>query len=66
MKTTTALFLAIAFAATLHAEVKVTPGDISDKRTTGKFFSGLDVELKVSGPELADCKGMRVVVKATA
>lgn len=46
-----------------QAELNVTVGDISDKRTTGKFFAGLEVDLKVSGPETADCKGIRIVVK---
>jgi hypothetical protein len=63
MKSTTALLIALALATTTHAEVKVVPGDISDKRTTGKFFAGLDVEFKVSGPELVDCKGMRLILK---
>ncbi len=53
-----------ATALLAHAEVKVTVGDISDKRTSGRSgFSGLDIELKIGGPELADCKGLRVVVK---
>ena len=46
------------------AEVKVAVGDISDKRTTGKFFAGLEIELKLSGPELAEAKGIRAVVKS--
>jgi len=61
MKFITTLILATAITAS--AEVKVTVGDISDKRTTGKFFSGMDIELKLSGPELAECKGLRVTVK---
>lgn len=61
MKLLAALFLATSLSA--FAEVKVTVGEISDKRTTGQFFSGLEIALKVSGPELAECKGMRVVVK---
>lgn len=56
-----ALFLATMISA--RAEVKVTVGDISDRRTTGKFFAGLEIELKISGPETAECKGLRVVVK---
>jgi hypothetical protein len=61
MKLITTLFLASALLA--QAAVNVTVGDISDKRTTGKFFQGLEVELKVSGPEMANCKGLRVVLK---
>jgi hypothetical protein len=59
LSTATALFLAHA----AFAEVKLTVGDISDKRTTGKFFSGLEIELKLSGPELAEAKGIRTTVK---
>ena len=64
------IFLHAAFAAalahTVSAEVKVTVGDINDKRTTGKFFAGLEIELKLSGPELADAKGIRTTVKSAA
>jgi hypothetical protein len=61
MKFQTSLFLIASAVA--YAEVKVSPGDISDKRTTGTFFKGLEVELKLSGPEAAECKAMRVVLK---
>lgn len=61
MKLIASLVLATAILA--QAEVKVTVGDISDKRTTGKFFKGLDLDLKLAGPELAECKGIRVVIK---
>jgi len=64
MKRTTMLLLALATAATAFAEVKVTPGDIADNRGKGKFSKpGLSIELKIAGPELADCKGLRVVLK---
>lgn len=46
------------------AAVTATVGEISDKRTTGKFFAGLEIELKLSGPELANAKGIRTVVTA--
>jgi hypothetical protein len=59
--------LLAAFLCTLalyaRAEVSVTVGDVSDRRTTGKFFTGLELDLKVSGPELADCKGARLILK---
>ncbi len=61
MKLITILFLASTLLA--QAALNVTVGDISDKRTTGKFFQGLEVELKISGPEMANCKGLRVVLK---
>jgi hypothetical protein len=55
---------AFVLAHPVFAEVKVTVGDINDKRTTGKFFAGLEIELKLSGPELAEAKGIRTTVKA--
>jgi hypothetical protein len=66
MKLTTALILAAT--AIIHAEVTVTVGDIEDKRTNSKSFGGgaAEVKLKVAGPELAECKGLRVSVKDVA
>ncbi len=61
MKLLATLVLATSISA--FAEVKVEVGDISDKRTTGQFFAGLEIALKISGPELAECKALRVVVK---
>ncbi len=61
MKLITSLILSTSLLAL--ADVKVTVGDLTDKRTTGKFFAGMDVDLKISGPELADCKGIRIIVK---
>ena len=55
---------ALALAHVAFAEVKVTLGDINDKRTSGKFFAGLEIELKLSGPELAEAKGIRTTVKS--
>lgn len=48
------------------AEITVRVGEISDKRTTGEFFSGLEIKLLVSGPELADAKGLRMKVESAA
>lgn len=64
MKTLLHSVIAAALAHTALAEVKVAVGDINDKRTTGKFFAGLDIELKLSGPELAEAKGIRTKVKS--
>ena len=55
---------ALILVHTASAEVKVSVGEISDKRTTGKFFAGLELKLAVSGPELAEAKGIRTVVKS--
>jgi hypothetical protein len=51
-----------AFA--LHAQgVRVSTGTIEDRRTTGRFFGGLDVELKLTGDDLADAKAVRVQLR---
>ena len=54
--------LLLATAALAHAEIAVTVGEVSDKRTTGEFFAGLEIKLRLSGPELADVRGLRVNV----
>jgi hypothetical protein len=49
-------------ASDLHVRV----GDVEDRRTTGKFFGGLEVELKLTGDILADVKSIRPVIQAAA
>ena len=57
------LALTLAVAASLSAQdLRVSPGTIEDRRTTGKFFGGLEVELKLTGDDLADAKAKRVIV----
>lgn len=56
--------LALAAAAPSAAQdLRVSAGTIEDRRTTGKFFGGLEVELKLTGDDLADAKAKRVIVK---
>lgn len=55
--TLTALVI-FAFVSAALAEVKVSLGEISDQRTTGGFFKGLELTLKLKGPELLEAKGM--------
>ena len=43
--------------------VRVTAGTIEDRRTTGKFFGGLEIELKLTGDDLADARAARVLLK---
>ncbi|HEY3124368.1 MAG TPA: hypothetical protein VGK70_09945 [Thermoanaerobaculia bacterium] len=62
---------ACAFALALLAlpglaagqSLRVTAGTIEDRRTTGKFFGGLEIELKLTGDDLADAKAARVLLK---
>lgn len=58
--------LVVAAAGLAHAEIAVTVGEVSDKRTTGVFFAGLEIKLLLSGTELADVKGLRVKVASAS
>lgn len=62
---TLALVLSMGVAASAYAIVP-SVGDITDSRTTGNFFARLEVELKLTGDEMADVKGIRTrITKAT-
>jgi hypothetical protein len=45
-------------------KIGVLVGELKDSRTTGSFFAGLEVELKVLGDTLVDAKAMRLSVEA--
>lgn len=66
MKILICAILTITLAPLVRAEVTISVGDVEDKRTTGKFFSGLEIALKLSGAELADAKGIRTTVKSAS
>ena len=57
---TSLVFFTLASLA--PADVKVTVGQISDNRTTGDFFKGLELVLKLQGPELLEAKGMSIAL----
>lgn len=48
----------------VHAQAAVRLGEVSDKRTTGQFFAGLEIKLLLSGADVATAKGMRVKVES--
>lgn len=50
------------FAADSPPPVQVLLGDVKDTRTTGKFFAGLEVEVKLLGDAVADTKSVRATV----
>ena len=58
------LFLSLLFCAAslpLRAQgVRVSTGTIEDRRTTGQFFGGLELELKLTGDDLADARAVRI------
>jgi hypothetical protein len=53
--------LALALTVWTVQAQQVSVSEISDKRTTGKFFAGLDIKLSVVGAGVADSKGLRRV-----
>jgi hypothetical protein len=64
-------FLSMAVFAVLGAapaglsaqDVRVTTGTIEDRRTTGRFFGGLEIELKLTGDDVSDAKATRVLLR---
>jgi hypothetical protein len=57
------LLAGLAVATTSSAQaVRVSSGTIEDRRTTGKFFAGLEIELKLTGDDLADAKSARLLL----
>ena len=58
---TAALIVLLTLNSTAGA---ITPsiGEIKDSRTTGEFFAGLDLELKLVGDDMADVKGIRTSI----
>jgi hypothetical protein len=57
------VLMALSGAPVRAQGVLVTTGTVEDRRTTGQFFGGLEIELKVTGDDLADAKASRVLVK---
>lgn len=55
--------MALAGAPLQAQNVMVTAGLVEDRRTTGRFFGGLEIELKLAGDDLADAKAARVLVQ---
>jgi hypothetical protein len=54
-----AIALIVCFAAFSSMAQQVSISEISDKRTTGRFFAGLDIKLSVVGGQVADTRGVR-------
>ena len=60
------LILGACRAAGHAQDVQVTLGDVTDKRTTGKFFAECEVELRFTGDLLADSLGVHTIHVKTA
>lgn len=59
---TIAALALVAFVSAAQSEVTVSVDQISDNRTTGGFFKGLELVLKLKGPELLEAKGMSLAL----
>lgn len=57
-----ALVAALAGGAARAADVRVQVGDVKDSRTTGKFFTGLEIELRLMGDDIEGARGLRCTV----
>ena len=45
-----------------NAQVQTQLGDVKDSRTTGQFFAGLEVKIKLLGDSVADAESIRTVI----
>ncbi|HEX9305386.1 MAG TPA: hypothetical protein VGA31_13115 [Thermoanaerobaculia bacterium] len=53
----------VLFASSVSGQdLRVSAGTIEDRRTTGEFFGGLEIELKLTGDDLADARAARVTL----
>lgn len=55
--------LILVFAAAAHAaDVRVSVGEVKDTRSTGKFFNELEIQLKLTGDDVPEVKGVKATV----
>ncbi|MBA4372878.1 MAG: hypothetical protein C0402_08430 [Thermodesulfovibrio sp.] len=60
------IFLCFITVKAHAGDITVSVTEVRDSRTTGQFFAGLDIKLRVMGDSLADAKGLKFsVTKAT-
>jgi|GEM_PF-2892520 len=56
------LISTIAIVTSAGAQVQTQLGDVKDSRTTGQFFGGLTVNIKLLGDSVADAESIRTVI----
>jgi len=56
-----AIFVSV-IVASADAQVQTQLGDVKDSRTTGQFFGGLEVKIKLLGDSVADAESIRTVI----
>lgn len=60
------VMLCLVAAPAFAGDISVSVTEVRDSRTTGQFFAGLELKLKVIGDTLADAKGVKLsVTRAT-
>ena len=53
---------ALAMVTSAEAQVQTQLGDVKDTRTTGQFFGGLEVKIKLLGESIVDAESIRTVI----
>ena len=54
---------AVLYSATAHAaDIRLSVGEVKDSRTTGQFFSELELKLKLTGDDVPAIRGVRTIV----
>ena len=57
------LFIALfVLAGAADAQVQTQLGDVKDSRTTGQFFGGLEVKIKLLGESVVDAESIRTTI----
>ncbi len=54
--------MALALIAVQASALNLQVGDIKDSRTTGQFFDGLELDLKLLGDEIDEAKAIRTTI----
>ena len=51
---------ALLYSATAHAaDIRISVGEVKDSRTTGQFFSELELKLKLTGDDVPAIRGVK-------
>lgn len=56
------VMLCLVAAPVFAGDITVSVTEVRDSRTTGQFFAGLEMKLKVMGDTIADAKGLKLSV----
>lgn len=56
------VMLCLVAAPAFAEDITVSVTEVRDSRTTGQFFAGLELKVKVMGDTIADAKGLKLLV----